>query len=559
MTSRIHPLPTAIASRIAAGEVIERPASVVKELLDNALDAGSTRILIEIHNGGRQCIQVTDNGTGIHPEDALLALQRFTTSKMRHLDDLTHLATLGFRGEALASIAAVAEIELITRQASALAGVRVHQPLGGRPSSAPIGCPVGTRVRVQHLFAQVPVRLHAMKSIAREVQFIHEVVAHYALAHPHVTFHLQHDGRRVLFVSPGEDMRARVAAALGQEMAASMLTVQSHAFDIHIAGMISAPELHRATRQRHYVWVNGRPIRSALVSAAVTRGYGPCLPAGRHPVIALGFTLPPALLDINIHPRKTEIKFLQERAIFAAVQDTVEQTIQRSRGSILPWEEDRDNPWNAAELWTAQVGEASSPYPVAGKPSLITPLQPLGHINHTFLVASNSAGLVLLDQHAAHESLLYVQLTTAPGPLHDLNEPWVFALMPEEYALLQTLQPALQTMHIHCEPFGRETLLLHTVPGCLQTQLRPTSFREALLEVKSRLRPHAPPEEQRDQFAAALACRCAVRAGDILQEEQRQHLITALTGQHLAYTCPHGRPTHVMMTLAELERRFLRL
>ena len=329
MTSRIQPLDPTTASRIAAGEVIERPTSVIKELIDNALDAGSTRIDIELVNGGRRLIQVTDNGCGMHAEEATLALQRFTTSKIRHIDDLQTLTTLGFRGEALPSIATVADVEMVTRPADQHEGVLVQYPAGGTPQVHPIGCPPGTRVRVQRLFSHVPVRLRALKSVAREVQLVQELVAHYALAHPQVTFHMQHEGRRLLFVPASTDLRQRLVVVFGQEIAVQMLPVFWQSLDLVIQGAVSPPTLHRATRQRQYYWVNGRPVRSPLVSAALERAYGALLPPGRHPLVALGITLSPTVLDVNIHPRKTEIKFLHERAIFAGVQEAVEMVMQR--------------------------------------------------------------------------------------------------------------------------------------------------------------------------------------------------------------------------------------
>ena len=284
-------------------EVIERPTSVLKELLDNALDAGSTRIDIELVNGGRRLIQVTDNGCGMSPR-----MPRWRCSGLRParfvLSTTCPLATLGFRGEALPSIAAVAEVEMVTRPAEQTEGVLVRSHTSGAPQVHAIGCPVGTRVRVQRLFSHVPVRLRALKSVAREVQLMQELVAHYALAHPQVTLHMQHEGRRLLFAPATTDLRQRLAVIFGQELAAQMLPVSWQSLDLGIQGAVSPPSINRATRQRQYCWVNGRPVRSPLVSAALERAYGALLPPGRHPVAALGITLSPTLLDVNIHPAK---------------------------------------------------------------------------------------------------------------------------------------------------------------------------------------------------------------------------------------------------------------
>ena len=560
MSPRVRQLDPTTSSRIAAGEVIERPASVLKELIDNALDAGSTRIDIELVNGGRRLIQVTDNGCGMHAEDATLALQRFTTSKLRSIDDLPALATLGFRGEALPSIATVADVEIATRPAEQPEGVLVRSHATSVPQSHAIGCPVGTRVRVQRLFSHVPVRLRALKSIAREVQLMQELVAHYALAHPQVTFHMQHEGRQLLFAPASTDMRQRLTVILGQELAAQMLPVSWQSLDLGIQGAVSPPSLNRATRQRQYCWVNGRPVRSPLVSAAMERAYGSLLPPGRHPVMALGITLSPTLLDVNIHPRKTEIKFLHERAIFAGVQEAVEMTIQRLAPATMPWEDAPDtSAWQAMTVPALQVGEAAAPYDLHAVAPEGAALQPLTQIGNTFIVAAGTQGLLVLDQHAAHESLLYEQLILAEPGSVELPEGFVLHLSLSQYNYVYRLQPSMAALGFQLEPFGKETVLVRTVPTALHMLLRPGNLLEAFQEAMQRTTSQSSPEEEREHLAAALACRTAVRAGDPLSTAQMATLVEAATQQRLAYTCPHGRPTHVTLSLAELERRFLRL
>jgi len=560
MTSRIQRLDPTTASRIAAGEVIERPTSVIKELIDNALDAGSTRIDIELVNGGRRLMQVTDNGCGLHAEEAALSLPRFTTSKIRHIDDLYTLTTLGFRGEALPSIAAVADVEMATRPVEQHEGVLVQSHASGAPQAHPIGCPVGTRVRVQRLFSHVPVRLRALKSVAREVQLVQELVAHYALAHPQVTFQLQHEGRRRLFAPASVDLRQRLAVVFGQELTAQMLPVYWQSLDLVIQGAVSPPMINRATRQRQYCWVNGRPVRSPLVSAALERAYGALLPPGRHPVAALGITLSPTLLDVNIHPRKTEIKFLHERAIFAGVQEAVEMVMQRLAPAILPWEEDAGTEaWQTMSVPVLHVGEAEVPYDLRAVASEVSALQPLGQIGNTFIVASGTPGLIVLDQHAAHESLLYEQLMAAENGSLELETTLVLPLTIGQYNYVNRLQPALAALGFQLEPFGQQTVLVRAVPTVLHTLLRSGNFLEALQEAMQRTTPQSSPEEWREHLAAALACRTAIRAGDPLSTAQMSSLVEAVTQQRLAYACPHGRPTHVTLSLAELERRFLRL
>ena len=558
MTARVQRLDPAIAGRIAAGEVIERPSSVVKELIDNALDAGSTRIDIVLQNGGRRLIQVTDDGSGMVAEDAVLALDRFTTSKMRQVDDLTRLVTLGFRGEALPSIAAMAELEIVTRPAGAPEGVVVQSQANRDAVSRPIGSPVGTRVRVQRLFARTPVRLNAMKAVSREVQVVHELVAHYALAHPDITFQLQHDSRRLLFAPASADMRQRLSVLFDRDVSMHMLPVHWQNVDLAVVGAISPPFLHRSTRQRQYIWVNGRPIRSGLIGAAVARAYGARLPPGRYPLIALGLTMPPPFLDVNVHPRKQDVTFIHERAVFAAVQEAVETALQDTSMDDLRWEEEPiegDDAWPATESLIAEPGVSYGS--VGGGAGPVW--QPMGQIGNTFIAASSAEGLVLFDQHAAHESLLYARLMTNTEAVQELPDPFVLSLTADQQRWLATIQPVLAEMQIHVEPFGKDTYLVRTVPAVLEDRVQAGSFLEALAEARQRLAGQSSPEAIREQLSAALSCRTAIRAGDAMSPDNVTQFVEQIGQQQMPYTCPHGRPTYVMMSLADLERRFLRL
>jgi DNA mismatch repair protein MutL len=557
MAARVQRLDALTASRIAAGEVLERPASAVKELIDNALDAGSTRIDIDLLNGGRRLIQVTDNGIGMTPEDAALALQRFTTSKIRRLEDLQTLTTLGFRGEALPSMAAVAAVDLYTRAAAQQEGVLVRSCPNEAPVVQPVGCPVGTRVCVQHLFAQLPVRLRALKSIAREVQQIQELVAWYALAHPPVTFYLRHDGRRLLFAPACTDLMPRLSLVFGRELAAHMLPIHWHSVDMRIYGAVGAPAVSRSTRQRQYFWVNSRPVHSGLLSVAVERAYGALLPPGRHPIVALGMSMPPDVLDINVHPRKTEVKFLHERAVFAGVQEAVEMVLQRlpsEAGQAPAALED----WVELSALPMSVREDGPEYtqPAAAPPMAL--LQALGQVGNTFVVASGPQGLLLLDQHAAHECLLYDRLLAADATSSELAEAFLLSLTASQHRWLAGVLPVLTALRFQLEPFGKDTLIVRAIPAALQGIVRPGTLIEAVEEARARLTPQATAEEIQEQLSAALACRTAWRAGDRLEAPQMALLIEAVAQQRLPYTCPHGRPTHLTLSLAELERRFLR-
>ena len=556
MTPRVQRLDPATADRIAAGEVIERPASVVKELIENAIDAASTRLDITLENGGRRLIQVTDNGMGMSAEDAELALERFTTSKIRLIDDLTQLTTLGFRGEALPSMVTMAEVELTTRQAGQIEGLQVQTAAASAPTVRPIGCPVGTRVRVSRLFARAPVRLNALRSISRELKQIHELVAHYALVYPQVTFQLQHDGRRLLFAPASPDWTQRLAVMFDRHVIPYLRPVQWQSVDIQVFGAISAPDIHRATRQRQFFWVNGRPVRSTLLSAALGRAYGARLPPGRYPLAALGVTLPASLVDVNVHPRKQEVTFVHERAIFAAVQEAADTTLQHLAGASMDWDGEAPEIWPGWSATKVSVAEPGAPYGDAE--SVPSGWRPMGQIGNTYLAANGPEGLLLLDQHATHESLLYAALMRVDQGPCELPEPLVLTLTAEQERWLQAMQPTLTALGFETEPFGSATVLVRSVPTVLADLMQASQLLDALQEARQRLTVQAAPEVVHEQLCAALSCRTAIRAGDTLPDDQAARLVDAVGRRQVPYTCPHGRPTYMSLTMADLERRFLR-
>ncbi|ETX06325.1 DNA mismatch repair endonuclease MutL [Candidatus Entotheonella palauensis] len=556
MTPHVQRLDPDTASRIAAGEVIERPASVVKELIENAIDAASTRIDIALENGGRRLIQVTDNGIGMRAEDAELALERFTTSKIRVLDDLTRLTTLGFRGEALPSLATMAEVEIATRQAGQLEGVQVKSSETATLSVQPIGCPIGTRVRVHRLFARIPVRLNALRSISRELKQIHELVAHYALIYPQVTFQLRHDGRRLLFAPASTDWTQRLTVMFDRHVIPYMRPVQWQSVDMQVFGAISAPDINRSTRQRQFFWVNGRPVRSTLISAALGRAYGARLPPGRYPLAALGVTLPASFVDVNVHPRKQEVTFVHERAIFAAVQEASDTTLQHLEGTNMDWHDETPEMWPGWSAADVIIAEPGASYGDAdASPSA---WRPMGQIGNTYLAANGPEGLLLLDQHATHESILYAGLMRAEQNPFELPEPLVLTLTADQERWLQAIEPTLTALGFEIEPFGRATVLVRSLPVVLADLMQAPQLLDALQEARQRLTAQATPEAVQEQLCAALSCRTAIRAGDILPDDQAARLVDAVGRRQVPYTCPHGRPTYVALTMADLERRFLR-
>jgi DNA mismatch repair protein MutL len=395
---------------------------------------------------------------GMSAEDAELALERFTTSKIRLIDDLTRLTTLGFRGEALPSMAAMAEVEVTTRQAGQLEGVHVRSAAASAPTVHPIGCPVGTRVRVSRLFARIPVRLNALRSISRELKQIHELVAHYALIYPQITFQLQHDGRRLLFAPASTNWAQRLAVMYDRQVIASMRPVQWQSVDVQVFGAISTPDTNRATRQRQCFWVNGRPVRSTLISAALGRAYGARLPPGRYPLAALGITLPASFVDVNVHPRKQEVTFVHERMIFAAVQEAADTTLQHMEGSSMNTYDEVPEIWPGWSSRDVTVAEPGSLYGDAeSSPSV---WRPMGQIGNTYLAANGPEGLLLLDQHATHESILYAALMRNDQEPFELPDPLVVTLTAEQARWLQTIEPVLTMLGFETDPFGGATVLV---------------------------------------------------------------------------------------------------
>jgi DNA mismatch repair protein MutL len=548
---RIRQLPQAVAERIAAGEVVERPASVVKELVENSLDAGARAVAVEIRDGGLSLIRVSDDGSGMDAGDALLALQRFTTSKVHDLSDLDAIASFGFRGEALASIAAVAHLELLTRARDGREGVRVTAT-GGQVQSTPAGSPAGTSVTVRDLFYNTPARRKFLKSPMREGQLVREAILRYALACPQVAFRLVVNGRESLAAPPAAPLE-RIAALLGREAASDLLPVHWEAADLRIAGYVSAPTLGRADRQGQYFFVNGRPVRAGLMAVMVERPYAGRLPLGRRPLAVLHVQLDPHLVDVNVHPRKEEVRLSQERSVYGAISRAVEETLAPFPVQPLGEEGAGDGAgvaWPFADLPPSfhALREEGASYAAGG-------LEPLGQLANAFIVARSREGLLVVDQHAAHEQVIYERLMAQVEP-RLLNPALRIELTLREAELLAPFLPVLAELGIELEPFGGRSFLLRALPAALGAQ-EPRALLDALLAELPDLRT-LDPEQVRERLAMKAACTAAIKAGDMLDEAQMRKLLQDLEAAWSPATCPHGRPAFVMLTVEELERRFMR-
>jgi DNA mismatch repair protein MutL len=542
--STIHVLPPEIAERIAAGEVVERPASVVKELVENALDAGATAINVEVAGGGVSLVRVSDNGSGMTRADTPLALERFSTSKIRTLSDLETIRTLGFRGEALAAIAAVSRLTLLTRMADQLGGTRVTA-VAGELSVESAASPAGCSVAVSDLFYNTPARRKFLKSPLREVELCQQTVVRYALAHPNVAFRLLVDGRERLVAPPASPLE-RLALAVGREAAGDMLPISWEAADLRVQGLISSPALGRSRRDRQFFFLNRRPIRSGLLAVMLERPYAGRLPAGRYPLAAIQIEIDPALVDVNVHPRKAEVRFAQERAVYQAVSQAVSAAL-----APFPFQETLGVPgWPFPETPTALalVAEGITAYELH-RPEV------LGQVRHTYVVARTFEGLVVVDQHAAHEAVLTERLLAGCEPVRLL--PAVrLDLTLREAEVLMAHQGLLSDLGFDVEPFGGNSFVVQGMPEPLAEQDVSLLIAELLEEVGAKQ--GLEPDALRERLASKAACRAAVKAGDVLTSEEQQSLLNDLLAAWSPSVCPHGRPVLFALTVEEMERRFLR-
>ncbi|HLF77303.1 MAG TPA: DNA mismatch repair endonuclease MutL [Dehalococcoidia bacterium] len=572
----IRVLPPEVASRIAAGEVVERPASIVKELVENALDAGARRISVEANDGGVSLIRVVDDGHGIEPDELALAFQRHATSKLQDDADLESIATLGFRGEALPSIAAVAEVEAISRTPASPNAARVRLRYGELEAQGASGAPAGTAISVRNLFREQPARLKFLHSTGAESAQIAGVVSHYALAYPEVAFSLRLDGRDGFATAGSGDLRGAAAGVYGAEVAASFLETSDEGEGHSLRALFAPPSVSRASRSYITVFINRRWVRSRSLSYAVEEAYSGLLPTGRFPIAVVDLRLPPAEVDVNVHPAKAEVRLRNERLVFTLVQ----RPLRRALAGLAPAGSMAPMGWPRAAAETAPVPDLApfdlrseptqpflsmSPAPAstaapAADPTIVSGvpiLRPLGQAGTTYVIAEGPAGLYLIDQHAAHERVLYERFLASESQAkasQPLLAPVVLELTPQQQSLTIAMAPALQEHGFEVEPFGPGGYLLRSAPAGLRRDDPARAFRE-LLDLLTR---EDSPADPRRRVAASLACHAAVRAGQSLAMEEMRDLIQQLEACDTPQTCPHGRPTMLHLSADELARRFSR-
>ena len=551
----IHVLDPQTIGQIAAGEVVERPLSVVKELVENAVDAGATRIRVSIENGGLSLIEVIDDGTGMAPGDLPLAVRRHATSKLSQALDLESVDTLGFRGEGLASIAAVAQLEVVSRGRGADIGARI---LAHAEQSTPVqaaAAPIGTTVRARALFENVPVRREYLRSPSAEFNRISAWLTTFALAYPGITFSLEHDGKETWVLPASGDMDARLAGVFGREPAVALMRLSTEAargLNGTLSGYISTPGSDRSDRRMQLLFVNGRLLRSTLLAGAWTAGYHTFAMTGRQPYGVLFLTLPPEHVDPNVHPTKSDVRLRYGHQVFDAVKRTIGATLHG----------------HAAKRFGDAV--TVSPAPQSFDPALPemqalfehddpqqSGLRVLAQLDNTFILATDGRALVLVDQHAAHERIAYERIVTAAGspgpPAEPMLVPVTFELSGEQSAALDRTLDLLREGGMEIEAFGERAYRIVATPaGYGARAFDLAGFLDDLTdEPKQR--------DVRERIWASLACHSVTRAGERLDPAEMQSLIERLQRCENPMHCPHGRPTIVRMDTEALQKLFKRI
>jgi DNA mismatch repair protein MutL len=567
-----------VASQIAAGEVIERPASVVKELLENALDAGASKIDIRIEQAGRRLIEISDDGAGIAYDEMPLALARHATSKLQTADDLFHIRSLGFRGEALASIGSVSRATLISQVREANLGGRIRVEGGKILSSEHAGAPAGTVVRVEDLFYNVPARLKFLKTDQTERNQINNLVTRYALAYSQVRFRLVQDGKLALQTNGNNDRREILTQLYGIDIARQLLEVTLEDADSKISGFISPVGLTRSNRREMTFFVNGRWVSDPALSSALLQAYHTLLMVGRYPLAVLFIDLAPEDVDVNVHPAKAEVRFRSSDAVFSLVQRAVKRALlaysPTPQISMTYWQTTPstqthlvDPAWEmAGDLQGQDLTQFNMPGSTAendpqAQPALpsgeLPLLRPIGQVGAAYLVAEGPDGLYLIDQHAAHERVLFERLMRQREktiPAQHLLEPVTLQLSPAAALLLSGQLSILNSLGFQVEDFGPNTFRIRAIPAILIGADPEAAVRVVVEDFEEDETPLQTEIEER--IIARVCKRAAVKAGKTLSMDEQKALVRDLENCQSPRTCPHGRPTMIHLSVDLLERQF---
>ena len=605
---KIRKLDDALANKIAAGEVVERPASVVKELVENAIDAHSTIIEVELEEAGLAKIRVIDNGDGLEEEDCFLAFERHATSKIKDESDLFRIRTLGFRGEALPSIASVSHLELKSSTGEGpgtlivLKGGELVQH--GRTSSRK-----GTDITVSHLFFNTPARLKYMKTIHTELGHIVDVMNRLALAHPHISFRLTHNGKQLFYTNGNGDVRQVLAAVYGFDAAKKMVAIHAETIDFTIDGYVALPEVTRASRNYMTTIVNGRYVKNYSLYKAIEEGYHTLLPIGRHPIAFLNIVMDPLLVDVNVHPAKLEVRFSKEAELNEIVQQTIRQSFQKK--TLIPEVTAPRVEKTKAEQQTFSfehiVKESNTMSPrvteiyrdrekkteerivleksdervrdqdvkpldvesvvlsehVTGEmdQERIPPLYPIGQMHGTYILAQNENGLYIIDQHAAQERIKYEyfreKLAMVTNELQPLLTPLTFTYSSSEYLLIDSHRDQLAACGVFLEPFGHNSFIVRSHPQWFPKGEEATIIEEMIKQVLVMKKVDI--KQLREKAAIMMSCKQSIKANQFLRNDEIFALLESLRKTSDPFTCPHGRPIMIHFSTYELEKMFKRV
>jgi DNA mismatch repair protein MutL len=575
---KIRILDPQVASRIAAGEVVERPASVVKELVENSLDAGAQAIRVEIRKGGVEEIRVEDDGEGIHPEDLPRCLLRHATSKIRSFEDLASLATLGFRGEALPSIASVSRLVLESCASGSGEGARVRSDGGATGGIEVAAHPRGTTVVVRGLFSRTPARRKFLRSEGTETEAVSDALCRLALAHFDRGFTLQSDGRTLLDAPPAPERGERVRQIFGAAVAERLVPFARAEGILRASGFASLPDFHRSNSRDVRLFVNGRAVRDRSLLHAVTGAYHTLLPRGRHPFVILFLEIPPGRVDVNVHPAKTEVRMADPRAAYEAVLRAIRSALDRARPVAAypvpgadpgpprdpaPPRSGREDPgrgdWRVAEPEGGGTEEGLFPAEAPGGGGTLVPL---AQYRESYILASDPEGLVIVDQHAAHERILYERLLAEASEARVRRQALLFPvpveLDPGRARRLEERREELERIGFRTEPFGGRSLLVREVPALIESADVGALLRDLADEIPDPGAGETSLERIRDRLAATTACHAAVKVNFPLTREKMVYLLEGLSRTATPMTCPHGRPIQLRFPQRDLEKGFRR-
>lgn len=620
---KIRLLPEALASQVAAGEVVERPASVVKELVENSIDAGASNIEVVIQRGGIALIRVTDDGCGMNRDDALMCLERNATSKIRTKEDLAAIHTLGFRGEAIPSIASVSKFRLATREADSLTGTEIIVNGGKVVSVQDCGEPPGTQIEVRSLFYNLPARRKFLRTENTEYSHLEQVIKTQAIAHEQIRFSLVRNDRLAFQLPATSSLRERISGLVGQDLASRLLEIEPYEHkSVRVRGLVGPPGMGRSDRRQQLSFLNGRPVEASIITRALREGYHTALMKGQYPVTFLFLETDPEAVDVNVHPAKKEVRFHDgfgvRDAIIGAVQATLRERMTRPvagvgltgtkdpttgplvvQESLIPESEQRSlrNDWGSLSrkeelskeeppLFTAQerqrvesANETPTEQGQVDEPTLLDPTEApaieqeprgqetlraedyrlLGVLGKLYVLLEGAEGLVLMDQHAAHERVLFEEMKermeTEEIPSQRLLSPIMVDLTPRDFDLIEKNLDVMNKLGLSAEPFGGSTLKIDALPTFLKSDDPERFLQEVIDEIRASSEKMSKLRLGEDMIASTV-CRQAVKANDQLHDAELQKLLEDLLSCDMPYCCPHGRPTLIQISYGELERKF---